>query len=515
MKNYSKLIFLIAIVSSGYILAQIGTTIPKERIVDWTTVGYHNDPSDNLPNYVDSVIVPKPSNNPNLNYTNITKKIKEATKKKGLTAVILRNGIYKISKSINIGIAQNNIVLKGSGNTEILFLGQPTKASNIIRIIGKPSNWKSSIKIINYNDKTNTIKTHKNVGNIKAGDYIEIRVPNGSWHDSQHHKGWNPQNYLGTIIKVVKLNKKKNELTLDNSLKTLWSLSQKNKLKPSFVKFTPVREIGIESLKLSTDNKNNRQGFNINFAYAANCWVKNIESENAASAHVNIGNSVSIEIRNSVFHHAKDYGNPAVPAKKLIAGTGYGINIARSSNCLIENNVFYHLRHAMIIALGSDRNVFGYNYSFDQYSFPVKKLADLNLHGHFPFDNLFEGNIVERIHADQWWGSNGPNNTFVRNLATDGTITLEKTNNANLLGNEAKGIFVDSKNEFEFYANVKTTTFLLFLTKKTYILKDISYYRDKKPKFIKNKITWPPIGPNIKEDISTSNTIPAKVQMEK
>jgi len=438
MKNYSKLILLIIIASSSYLLAQIGTTIPSERIVDWTTVGYHNDPSDNLPSYTDSVIVPKPSGNAHNDYNNIVKKIIEASKEKGLTAVIFRNGVYIITKPINIGVSIKNIVLKGSGKTEILFLGKETKEANIIRIIGKPSDWKKAIKIIDYDNKTNTIKTQKYVSNIKAGDYIEIRVPNGSWNDSAHHKGRNPQNYFGTIVKVLKLNKFRNELLISHSLTTVWTLSKKEKLSPTLVKFTPVQEIGIESLNLSTDNNNNRKGFNINFAYAANCWVKNVESAYAASAHLNIGNSTSIEVRNSTFHHAKDYGNPAVPDKKLKAGTGYGVNVARSTNCLIENNVFYHLRHAMIIALGSDRNVFGYNYSYDQFSYPVKNLSDLNLHGHFPFNNLFEGNIVERIHADQWWGSNGPNNTFVRNLVTDKTIKLEKTNHANFAVKEIK-----------------------------------------------------------------------------
>lgn len=514
MKHFPKLTILFLILFSKYAVSQIGTTIPNERTVDWTTVGYHNDPSDNLPMYVDSVIVPKPVNDPNENHKNITNSILKASKKKGLTAVILQNGIYKISKPINFGIAQNNLVLKGSGKTEILFLGKPTKASNIIRIVGKPSDWKKSMKIFKYDEKTKTIKTNKKMDYLKVGDYIEIRVPNGSWHDSEHHKGWNPQNYFGAIVKVVKLNKSKNEFSVDHSLKTLWNLSRKDKKNLSFVKFTPVQEIGIESLKLSTNNENNRQGFNINFAYAANCWVKDVESAYAASAHLNIGNSTSIEVRECTFHHAKDYGKPAIPEKKIVAGTGYGVNIARSSNCLIENNVFYHLRHAMIIALGSDRNVFGYNYSYDQYSSPVKNLADLNLHGHFPYDNLFEGNIVERIHADQWWGSNGPNNTFVRNLPNDGTIKLEKTNNANLLGNKAKAILIKSKNEFEFYAHTKTVTFLLFFTKEIHILKDISYYKTKKPKFIINNISWPPIGPSIAEDKSTSNTIPAQKKIK-
>lgn len=498
MTNYSKLIFLMVFIFSSQVISQIGTTIPSNRTVDWTTVGYHNNPTDNLPKYVNSVLVAKPSNDPNINLTNITNKIIEASKKKGLTAVILQNGTYKISRSINFGVNQKNIVLKGSGNTEILFLGKPTKAANIIKIVGKSSNWENAEQIIGYSDISRNFRSSKKTNNIKVGDFIEIRVPNGNWHDSKNHKGWNPQNYLGTIVKVLKVNKSKNLFTVDHSLKTLWGLSQEDKKIPTFTKFTPIQEIGIESLKLSTDNNNNRQGYNINIAYAANCWVKDVESAYAASTHLSIGFATSIEVRNSTFHHAKDYGNPPIPEKKIISGTGYGVNIARSSNCLIENNVFYQLRHAMIIALGANRNVFGYNHSYDQFSYPVKNLADLNLHGHFPYNNLFEGNRVDRIHADQWWGSNGPNNTFIRNIVKDGAIKLEKTSNANLLGNEAKLVLIDSKSTVETYADNKSQKTWNSISKQDATLEDISYYKKSKPSFLDKKQNWPPIGPEVK-----------------
>ncbi len=510
MKNYNKLLFLIVLIFSKPIFSQIGTTIPSNRTVDWTTVGYHNNPTDNLPKYVNSVLVAKPSNDPNINLTNITNKIIEASKKKGLTAVILQNGTYKISRPINFGVNQKNIVLKGSGNTELLFLGKPTKAANIIRVIGKTTDWKNESKIIGYNNNAQSIRTDKRENKIKVGDFIEVRVPNGSWHNSKHHKGWNPQNYLGTIVKVIKIDTCKNEYFVDHSLKTMWDLSFKDKKTPTFTKFIHVQEIGIESLKLSTDNNNNRQGYSINIAYAANCWVKDVESEYAASVHLNIGNSTSIEVRNSTFHHAKDYGNPAIPDKKIIAGTGYGVNIARSSNCLVENNVFYHLRHAMIIALGSDRNVFGYNHSYDQFSYPVKNLSDLNLHGHFPYNNLFEGNRVDRIHADQWWGSNGPNNTFIRNIVKDGTIKLEKTNNANLLGNEAKLVLIDSKSTVETYADKKSQKTWTGFSRRDATLEDISYYKKREPSFLDKKQNWPPIGPSVKSSNKSSNKITTK-----
>ena len=45
----------------------------------------------------------------------------------------------------------------------------------------------------------------------------------------------------------------------------------------------------------------------------------------------------------------------------------------------------------------ANKNVFVDNYLIDQYSFPAKNLSDLNIHGHYSFGNLFEGNYVEKI----------------------------------------------------------------------------------------------------------------------
>ncbi len=447
LKNYKIYSFFIVttviFICCSYNQANEAET--KINYINWSNTGYKNIHIDPITQKINRLVVPPPSNDPDVNYRNIIQKIKEASKKDGINSVILDNGTYNISTPIVFSFGMDGIVLKGSKNSEIKFIGKSNKAADIIKVMGKPSNWAVAEQISSYDDSTRTISLNKLLSNTSVGDYLEIRIPNGSWHDSKNHKSWNPQNYLGTIILITNIDKKTNTYFLNQSIQTEWELSRKENLKPQVAKFNPIKEIGIESLKLSTDNINNRQGFNINFSYAANCWVDNIESAYAASVHINIGNSTSIEVRNSTLHHAKDYGNPAVPEENLIAGTGYGVNVARSSNCLIENNTFYHLRHAMIIALGSNRNVFGYNHSYDQFSYPVKNLSDLNLHGHFPYNNLFEGNIVDRIHADQWWGSNGPNNTFLGNIVKKGKIKLEKTNDAHLINNEAEVDLIDSK----------------------------------------------------------------------
>ena len=79
------------------------------------------------------------------------------------------------------------------------------------------------------------------------------------------------------------------------------------------------------------------------------------------------------------------------------------------TSCLVEHNAFNSLRHAMIVSVGANGNVFGYNYSRDSWDpagnsgFGDQK-ADISIHGFYPFMNLFEGNIVEFMHSADWWG---------------------------------------------------------------------------------------------------------------
>lgn len=439
---YSLVLFFL----SGCSYNSVNNEVQNMKLFNWQEAGTTKIQKANLSEQTDSIIIPFPTDDPKLNLKNISKGIIKASKRKGITKVILRDGQYNVTSPIVFRPGLDRVILKGSGNSEIHFLGSAQKASSIIKVYGKTPNWKKAAPLIHYDDIMQRVKLEKKLPNVVIGDFIEIRLENGSWHDSENHKSWNPKNYVGTIVKIIDIDQQGLELTINQSILTEWEMVKLYGVKARAIKYNPVKEIGFENFKLSTNNINNRQGVNIDFYYAADCWVDNIESAYAASVHVNIANSTSIEVKNSTFHHAKDYGNKAVPKQKLIAGTGYGVNVSRSSNCLIENNIFYHLRHAMIIALGSNRNVFGYNHSYDQFSYPVKNLSDLNLHGHFPYNNLFEGNTVERIHADQWWGSNGPNNTFVNNTVAKGSIKLEKTNDAVLIGNKAELILIESKN---------------------------------------------------------------------
>jgi hypothetical protein len=174
-----------------------------------------------------------------------------------------------------------------------------------------------------------------------------------------------------------------------------------------------VKGVGIECLKikrLDTDPTVD-QTTNIRFNYAAFCWVKGVESDSTNFAHITISNSSNIEVTGSYFHGSFSYGT---------GGVGYGVVCHLSTgDCLIENNIFQNLRHAMLLQAGSNGNVYSYNYSLQQKrtELPADAAGDIVLHGNYPYANLFEGNIAQNVGGDASHGKNGPTNVFFRNRA--------------------------------------------------------------------------------------------------
>ena len=178
--------------------------------------------------------------------------------------------------------------------------------------------------------------------------------------------------------------------------------------------------VGIECLKIKRMDVDlvANQTSNIFFNYAAFCWVKGIDSDSTNFAHISIMNSSNIEVSGSYFHGAFSYGG---------GGSAYGVVCHMSTgDCLIENNIFRNLRHAMLLQAGCNGNVYAYNYSLQQKrtEFPSDAAQDLVLHGNYPYANLFEENISQNIGGDVSHGKNGPANVFFRNRAQYYGITF-------------------------------------------------------------------------------------------
>jgi hypothetical protein len=198
-----------------------------------------------------------------------------------------------------------------------------------------------------------------------------------------------------------------------------------------------------------------------------------------------------------------------------------------STYCLVENNVFRRLRHAMGIGTGANSNVYTFNYSREQYS-TYKILgkeipygdSDICLHGRYPYANLYEHNIVEQIEADDTHGDNGPYNAFVRNRSYERNIDLYNAPYSTVLGSDSRSPGVERHGKTSFSLEAYGKSYLMGGKLPPYagapwisyfsgsflydpigqgdnfsFLKDISYFYTSRPYFLSAEYTWPTVGP--------------------
>ncbi|MBN1339500.1 MAG: hypothetical protein JXA03_09260 [Bacteroidales bacterium] len=410
-------------------------------------------------------------------------------------------GTYLINAAINL---PDSVILRGAPNNQSTIkcnMGGTNIYGLIVHGVA-PSSYEPVLQgYVKWSYKI----VVANPANYAPGDYIEIRQDNGSWDTNP--ATW-AEHAMGQIVRVHFL--KGDTLVLDESIRIDYSAS----LNPEVGKFTPRKYVGIESLKIQRiDDYPSGGPNNISIYYADNCWVAGIESDKSVGSHIVIRNSNHIEVTGSYFHDAFSYDGAS--------NHGYGVTLNNHCGfCLVENNIFKHLRHAMMVKVGANGNVFGYNYSLDVYrtEWPNNYSGDISLHGHYSFVNLFEGNIVQNIIIDHAWGPSGPFNTFFRNRAelygiiiTSGTQT---TSSQNFVGNEVTNTqafmgqySLAGSDHFEYGNNIKGT----IIPSGTGALADQSYYYSSKPPFWDVNMNWPNIG--VPNPINTG-TIQAKLRYQ-
>jgi hypothetical protein len=131
------------------------------------------------------------------------------------------------------------------------------------------------------------------------------------------------------------------------------------------------------------------------------CWVKGVETQNtgssSGSAHVEMDYSYGNEIRDGYYHDQRSGAS----------GSGYGVYFQFvNSDHKVENNVMRHNRHAMVFQGGGSGVAVLYNYMDDGYTDDLSYLASARTsHGAHPYMNLFEGNVISHIAADDFWGT--------------------------------------------------------------------------------------------------------------
>ena len=324
-------------------------------------------------------------------------------------------------------------------------------------------------------------------------DYAEIVENNGSWDNVP--ATWATQS-VGQIVQIDHRNN--DTLFLMSPLR----INYESQLNPRIRKIDPRVNAGVECLKIKRIDQST-SGANIMISLAANCHIRGIESDKSVSAHVDIFQSTRILVEGNYFHHSFLYDG----ASKH----GYGVTLnAHSGECLITNNIFRYLRHAMMAKTGANGNVFAYNYSREVHrSEPFSNYGgDISLHGHYAYANLFEGNIVQNIIIDHAWGPSGPYNTFFRNRAeTYGIIFTAgnptPSNSQHIVGNDVTyhGLWfvggpynITGTGHIQHGNNIDGT----ITPSGTGTLTDTSYYLTEEPVFWDVSNSWPSLGiPNV------------------
>ncbi len=399
--------------------------------------------------------------------------------------VLFPYGTYNLSSVINL---PDSVILRGGGATQTLlnfnFNNNPNNCFNISR--GQSGSFTSIV--FGYYKDSKAIVVINASQNFNVGDAIQIRQTNGSWDTNPATWAANSVGHMSTIDSI-----NADTIYLHEALRINFDAS----LNPQIRKIVPRSNCGLECFSFTrSDTAAASINYGVYFSYAYNCWINGVEIYKTIGAQVFAEASNHISITGNYFHDSYLYDGAST--------RGYGVALAvHTGACLVENNIFRRLRHAMMVKQGANGNVFAYNYSREpKRSEPINDFAgDINCHGHYPFANLFEGNVAQNITIDQAWGPNGPYNTFFRNraelyglLMSSGTV---QSDTQNFVGNDITNMgglmgfyALYGTGHFEHGNNVKG----VITPAGTQSLADSSYYLTAVPTFWNMVNAWPNIG---------------------
>jgi len=397
--------------------ANLGLTsaLPLSRQVDWSTAGIPGDIPKAVAgaNVIDFGAV---ANDNKDDWSAFQKAINEV-KGKAKNAIIIPSGNFIISKTLKIDM---QVVLRGAGaeNTHLTF----TMKGNGIEVTKK--GYGPWIKLTHTVPFRESVLKLTSTRTFAAGDFVEIQQKNDKklmYTSSKWDVPW-AQQAVGQLFKVKKVSE--NTLVLTEPT----NITFKRDLGAEVRRVDLVPWVGIEDLHITRQSTQQNSGFSIFLKNTAYTWISRVHSEQAVTNHIGAHRVYKCEIRDSYLHDSSHHG---------VGGNGYGVKLGfHVTGCLIENNIFHSLRHSMLLHLGANGNVLGYNYSYGSKNQTGKILPDISIHGHYPYANLIEANIVEEIGFADFWGPAGPLNTAYRNCVTKEGIWLQdQSSRQTIIGN--------------------------------------------------------------------------------
>lgn len=341
------------------------------------------------------------------------------------TIVLMNSGDFYFQRTIYL---RSNTVLKGLGNDRTrLFVTPADIYTPCISIEGSEAETEYPIagNGIAAGDSLVTVTT-AGWDAVAKGDYIRL-IQNDS---SLVNDDWALRR-TGQVLRIDALLPATQQVRLSAPVRIPYPATKK----PVFRKLNPVSFSGVECLRVERMNTSPLNGgtANIEFSYAHHCWVRGVESVKCNFSHIEASFSAHLYIHNNYFQDAFDFGD---------GGFGYGVTLHQgTSDCRVENNVFRRLRHAMLLQIGANGNVFAYNYAYQSRKVGALGIVstgeDMVCHGNYPYHNLFESNYAQFASVDNSHGANGPYNSYFRNMVTNEgfDITNSQSNYQQLLAN--------------------------------------------------------------------------------
>lgn len=468
----------------------LSAQIPEWRLVDWSNAGINYPVGENSAevNIADYGAI---ANDGISDDAAVSEAISSFSGNYG--KIIIPEGEFLFNQPVNI---PTGITIYGQGHNSSVLKFNAGGTSDLIIIQGSLSAEEFQVSKAVKGDEYIVLST--DIHDIESGDIIRLSMDGTGYMYSD----W-AMSCMAQIVRVEYVNA--DTIFIASGLRHSFPQDKT----PVIKKVNPVKDVLIAGVKIEREDATTNQTSNISMNYAYNCQVRAIESYNCNFAHVSISNSTNITVSGCYIHHAFAYGGN---------GQGYGTEISASSGeCLIENNIFEHLRHSILMQSGANGNVAAYNYSFDPYwtedYLPAASAGDLVLHGNYAYCNLFEGNIAQNAIIDDSHDINGPFNTFFRNRLEKYGIVMNfnpPTDSSNFVGNEITntgfllGNFSTSgQGNFSWGNNVKGTC----NPSSTTGIETVSLYRTEAPCYFYNNFVWAPIGYPASLN---QNTIPAK-----
>jgi hypothetical protein len=279
------------------------------------------------------------------------------------------------------------VILDGEGANQTHFVFQLGGVGSAIQ-----SNGQALISFNSFFQQTalknsNSVILNSNHGFV-AGDWIRI-----SQMDSDLvYSSW----AIGSVGQIVQIDHVSGDtLQLHSPLRMNYDLSRY----PKVTKLIPNEHVGIRCLSIERmDDTAPEQASSISFTNTVHSYIDGISSVKCTFAHVELSNCSNVVVRKSFFKDAFDYGE---------GGRAYGVVMHFTTNeCRIEDNIFDHLRHAILLQAGANGNVCSFNFAVNPNWTNANPLltttsaGELVLHGNYVYANLFEQNKVNNIVID-------------------------------------------------------------------------------------------------------------------